>query len=306
MKRLILAVAAFAGLATTAPAAAQDGFAEDETASGFEDFLYIEPLTPEQEALMPLARRLAAVIIPEEMSEDGRWFPLIGVFSAMMFEQQMRPVAMLREGLGPPARQLRIDDADARLALAIIDPAWEERGALISESADLMQRYLLQVAGPNLREAIAETFVIEFDEPVLRDLEVFFATDSGRQYARQSMGLGNGPRFLSALATSFENPQGTEVLQAEMETIEERTAQLPPVRQFAELTPEQLARLSALTGLTEEEIEESMTFEWELENWEFEDSESEANVGNQLYVADGPGTEAASDGPAAHPDEASD
>ncbi len=240
-----------------APVLAQDDEAEAALAAlaaGFE----VEPLTPEQEARLPLAREIVERVLPEGT---------MGEMMGSMFDGMLGPLAelgaqdsdgALANALGYSASELGIDDEATEAALAIIDPAWRERDALAVEMTQAMMGDMMTRMEPLMRDVMAQLYAIYFDDTELADINAFFATESGANYARQSYRMASDPRVMAAV---FSNPdllfgpmmESAAEMEAAMEAV-------PAARGLADLSDEEVARLVELTGLEREDIEYGMEY----------------------------------------------
>ena len=258
MKKLLIAFAGPLVLAAQ-PVAAQDEGAGD---AAMEDafavmagMFEVEPLTPEQEARMPAARALIDRIMPEGTMAEVMAGTFDGLLGPMLAATSTDSASRLSEMLSY-ADVADLSDDEAREALAIIDPAWEERYGLMVEAMESSVTAMMTRMEPVMRNVMAELYAIHFSDQQLADIDGFFATETGAYFARQSYLLVNDPRIMAAL---FEDPEllmgATFDMIAELETAQ---ASLPATRLYADLTEEQRARLASLTGLSKEELEAAL------------------------------------------------
>lgn len=270
MKRALMAAPISLVLMTAAPLAAQDDNVEEvmieegEMPEGgmpmggllsmFGEMFKVEPLTAEQETRIP-----AAMSVAEKMMPDGTMATMIN----QMFDQFMGPIF----GMGPPPtkrivnRGLGIYDLDltdeqmTELA-TLIDPAWEEREKLEKEAVPKLMAAVMTAVEPSIRKGVAEAFAVRFDDAELGQLDAFFGTEVGAKFARESYAMAMDPRVFSK---SFEAlPQVMGMMEDLKSTVDQATADLPPVREFGDLSKKEKARVAELTGYSVEEIEEML------------------------------------------------
>lgn len=246
-----------------APLPVQAQSAEDEAAmdaafAALAENFEVEPLTAEQEARLPLAREIVAKLIPEGT---------LGELMGSMFDGMLGPMAALSandsdnalyKSLGYSANELGIDDAAAEAALAIIDPAWRERDAVAAEMTQAMMADMMTQMEPMMRNVMAELYAIHFDDVQLADIHAFFSTESGTVYARESYRMASDPRIMAAVFSEPDLLFGP-IMQAAAE-MDAAMAALPSARTMEELSEEEVARLSELTGLDREDIAYGMEY----------------------------------------------
>ncbi|GMM94540.1 hypothetical protein [Qipengyuania sp. MTN3-11] len=265
MKRTLLAGLSVLALMTSAPAIAQnessgdgveDAASEEEVFAALGEMFAVEPLTAEQEARLPQARAIVEKIVPPgSMGEMmGSMFDgMLGPIFEMAGEISTGDAARL---LGREAGELELDEAQAREVALLIDPALDERNARMKEALPRIIGQVMTALEPAMKTALTEVYAVYFDQTELTDIDAFFSTPSGASYARQSMKMATDPRYLSSMMQAMPSMMGSFTqMEAEMEAL---TADLPEQRAYADLDPAERQRLEALTGLSQEEIEEGM------------------------------------------------
>lgn len=218
-------------------------FAEDVTS---------EPLTAEQQARLPQAQRVLALVFPDgALTEAYR----VADAAATNLGSDSEDTAsyLIYDALGYPEDLIEIEPVKAAQAMDILQPGWRER--IAQENARTAEAASGAIAAlePALRQALAEVYAIRFDETQLGDIEAFFATPTGAVFARQTLDIGSDPRILAV----FYNPEYTAALMADLAAPAEPLAPLP-YRSFASLAPQEQARLAALTGLDKERLAQAM------------------------------------------------
>lgn len=267
MKKLLLAAGASLTLVLTAsPVAAQD--ASDDAMESIFDDLEVTPLTPEQEARMPLAREVAALVAPEGAlaSTIGGFFSeeFIGAFET---EQDAANNA-LTEVFGFYF-EFDLEQAAAEEALAIIEPNWQERRAAELAETEQMMSLITSAVEPSMREAMAELYAIYFTETQLREIAAFYGTPTGQVFARANYEMSGDPQFYARMFGNDALSEAFDVL-GELEEFEAAPFE---TRAFADLTSQERQRLAELTGQSPDDLEAAM-------------NSGEPNVETRLYTAE--------------------
>ncbi|ALE17947.1 hypothetical protein AMC99_02676 [Altererythrobacter epoxidivorans] len=256
-KGLLAAGAAFS-LAATPVAAQESAMPDDDVMQAMRSMFPVEPLTAEQEARLPIARGIVAKMIPEGT---------LGDMMGSMFDKMMGPIMELASSNpeADVARQLGLDPSELELTeeqaaelAGILDPAWRERNAVMGKLMPEMMKDMMTRMEPTMRKAMSEAYAIHFNANELADIDAFFSTPSGLSFARKSFSMSSDPRILGAsmeaLPSMFES---IGEMEAKMTAA---TADLPAPRRWGDLTASQKSRISALTGLDQDEVEANMEF----------------------------------------------
>lgn len=268
MKRSLFHLAALLALAalplTSLPLTAQAQSAEDDAAmagamAALMGTAEIEPLTAEQEARLPLARRVVERIMPPGVLGEA----LGGMFDGMLGPllegaANPQPAEVVAELLGMQGTDLDLSEAEAARAAQLLDPAWQERRRREVEAAPALLGAMMGAMEAPLRDAMTELYAIHFSQGELADIDAFFATPSGAAYARQSYAMTSDPRLSAAMISQmpllFSSAQSIEQQLAEM------TADLGPKRTFADLSANERKALADMLGWTVEELQWQMDF----------------------------------------------
>lgn len=254
MKRLVLALTPLAAFALPAPAVAQDGPGED--VAGMMNMLGgmfpSEPLTAEEEARLPAATALVEKIVPPGTMGEMMGGMFDSMLGPLMQMGAADPVAALAETLGAESWQFDLDEEEAKAALAIIDPDWQERRRLEAEVFPQMINAMMVAMEPSVKSAMAQMYAVYFDDQELADIDAFFSTASGAAYARKSFAMSSDPRMMGAMM------QVMPIVMESLGDIENQmmlaTINLPNPRSFGELSAEQRKQLQVLLGLNEDEL----------------------------------------------------
>lgn len=240
----------------TQPVAAQDAGEQEAVETAFEQMaaMYaVELLTAEQEARLPLAQQVMERMMPPgAMSEilDGM---MGGTLGPLMAEFGIDADDALLEAIGYSQVDLGISDEKAERILAIIDPAWRDRQEATNAYSQAMTRDMMAIFEPIMRDAMAEVYAIHFTDVQLRDINSFFATESGAAFARQSVTVATDPRLMAAIFSQPELLMGS--VMGGLEGMESAHEGIPQARSYGELSARERASLAELTGLSAEDLQ---------------------------------------------------
>ncbi len=258
-------VAAGAGLAVLflapQPLSAQDAEEADagqmtelmKTVSGL---FQAEPLSAEQEARLPAAGAVVAVMMPEGfyaemMSEivDGMLTPMFGMFSG-----EAGALMVLQSRLAVAPETLEAMPAAQRIELAsLLDPAFEQRGAVVGEMMRDVMADAAVIIEPLYRDGLTRAYAARFDATQLADIGTFFATPSGRAFATQNMKVMADPQVMSASMQAM--PAMIGQMGDITAQIEARMAALPAEKTWSDLSPAERRRMAELLGIGEADLE---------------------------------------------------
>jgi hypothetical protein len=253
VKRLLWVAAAAALCVSPAAARGQDRAGDATGMAALIEATTPAPLTAEQQARLPQARALMELVLP-----PGSYSELIGgMFGTMATPFPATTVSaqdVVARRLGLIDEEMAgVSEEAAVLAAALLDPAWQERE---QRQAEAMPRIMVDVMGhieAPMREAMAELYAINFSEEELADVAAFFATPSGAAYASRSYTMASDPRLSQAMLSVLPAVMGEmEGMMAQLEAV---TADLPPERQYSDLTDTQRKQLARLVGLSEEQLQ---------------------------------------------------
>lgn len=213
-----------------------------------------EPLTVDQEALLPLASELADIIMPEGSFGDAvknASKPMLAMFGG---EPDSDPRTRLAEISGVEADDLAaLSDDDAQAALDIFDPhhaARSERNMAMMVS--LVGKLTTEIE-PAYRQALAQSLTTRFNEQEMHDLLVFFATPIGAKYAEESFLLQTDPRMMGAMEAM--GPAMVKVLPEVEEEAAAIKAEFGAARDFTKLSASERRRAARLIGKSVSELD---------------------------------------------------
>lgn len=261
MKKLLAFTAPLALAFGSVPATAQstdDEAAVAEMMGGLAAMFPVEPLTAEQQSRLPAATALIDQIVPTGTLGDMMGPMLDGVLGPIMDMEAGNATAILATSLGLYEEELDITPERAAQALAIMDPAWDERQkAELAAVPSVMARMFVTME-PTMKVAMSELYAVYFDDQELSDISAFFNTASGAAYARKSFTMSADPRMVGAMMQAMPDMMGVF---AEMEEeLGAATADLADPRSFDQLSAAEKKKLAALTGLTQASIEENLGY----------------------------------------------
>ena len=262
MKRFATALSAFA-LMTATPALAQDEPATadaemekelDAMGAMFGDiFGSAEPLTSEQEARVPAAQAVVVKLFPE------------GTYAKMM-DETMKPLmdGLLGNIAGSPAIQLMeltglapstlssVDEGALAEAVALLDPNAQARNSEIADmTLSLISDVVVKIE-PSYRAGLARAYAVRFTEDELTDLAAYFGTPVGSKYASESFLIFADPQVMSSMNEMM--PAVMEAMPGMMGNIGEIASKYPKGRTFSALDSAEQDKLSALLGVSLEDL----------------------------------------------------
>lgn len=296
IRRPLIAAASLAALALATPLAAQETADEMSSESAEADagaeagdekadmaaimgdfFPEAEPLTPEQEAALPMAQEVVGQIFPE-----GTYARMMGdtmkpmmenitsSFTDLPLNQILKLTGLYGEDVG------EMGDGTIAEVMAILDPAFDDRTKAVSNiTIDLITEVMTEIE-PAYRAGLARAYAVRFDETELADLKRYFSTPIGSKYAGESMLIYADPQVMSAMKDLMPAVMG--MMPNMIERMGEVNAEFPKPRRYSELTEEEQARLSELLGVAAEDLSTA-------EPEEEPDSFSDAQTGERAEVA---------------------
>ncbi|MEE4537386.1 MAG: hypothetical protein V2J51_02705 [Erythrobacter sp.] len=228
--------------------------AMEEAFAMFADLFKTEPLTAEQEARLPIAQNISAVVVPQNMFKTVMQDTMEPMMTAIMGAVIDNPRLELAKVSGVPADELQnIEDDAAQAALDIYDPQLSARTDRLVTIMTNMMSALFDEMEPAYRDATAEVFAVKFDEAELRELTALVQTPLGAKFARESFAAQYDPRMLSVMEAM--GPAMGEAFPRMIEQIEQLAADYPPARSFTTLSVAERKRVSQLLGKPVSELE---------------------------------------------------
>ncbi len=218
----------------------------------FGEIFKADPLTEEQEALLPLATEMSGLIMPEGSLAKATEQTMEPMMELIMAEGTSDVRTRLAEVTGVDSDELyALEDSAAQNALDVFDPNFSERTEKSTEIVLTMITRLLEAMEPAYREALARALTVRFDEAEMNELLAFFATPLGEKFARESFLVHHDPQMLGVMEQM--GPAMVEILPAMMEEFEAIEADIENVRKFSELSE---AERSEVARMLEKSISE--------------------------------------------------
>ncbi len=115
------------------------------------------------------------------------------------------------------------------------DPHFEERMTIMERVISEEMARIATIVEPKLRDGLARSMARRFDDRQLTDINAFLATDSGRAFGEQSMGMWVDPDVMRAMVASF--PEVITAMPDAMKRLEAETAHLPKPKKQEEKKP---------------------------------------------------------------------
>lgn len=213
------------------------------------------PLTEQEQARLPLAMALAEKVVPAGSlggMMDGMMGGLFGAVLGTEGEPSPRSVISRRVGVFSVDTGAITDQQALRIA-DLLDPAWRERETRSRAFTQAAMNRVMQAVEPVVRQAIAELYAIHFTQAQLADIDAFFATPSGAAYASQSYQMASDPRLMGTMMRMMPEAMGQMgSIQAELDAA---LADLPPQRNYADLTTNQRKLLAQWLGVPGQDLE---------------------------------------------------
>lgn len=237
-------------------AQAEDQEVLDAIGGIFGNMFKTEPLTEEQQARVPLASRLVERVMPEGTLDEMMGSTYDNILGPIMKMSEDDPKAAAAKNLGMSGFELDLDADQASELATMLDPAWKTRQSRELALIPDMMKSVMAAIEPSMRKAMAEVYAVNFTTKELGEIEAFFSTPTGADYARKSYKMAGDPRILGASMKAM--PAMMEAIGSLRQKAEEATADLPPKRKFEDFSEADLARIAQLTGLSADEVEQKM------------------------------------------------
>ena len=136
-----------------------------------------------------------------------------------------RIMAMSEADFVKPAAGKSADTMTLHQKLAKDDPYFDERMKIMQRVIGEELAKFAAIIEPKIRDGLARSMARRFDEKQLTDINAFLATDTGREFGRQSMAMYVDPDVMRAMMGSF--PEMMKAMPEAMQRIQTETAGLP-------------------------------------------------------------------------------
>ena len=149
----------------------------------------------------------------------------------------------------------KMSNATMQQIMDIYDPAYRQRTQILTHT--MMNEMVTLMTGfePQIRDGLAQAYARRFDAAQLAQLNAFFATPTGKAYATDSNLMMTSPEVMSTMADIM--PALMKQMPAIIEKVKTASADLPPVRTFAQLSDSDKTKLAGLLGVSREELDKS-------------------------------------------------
>ena len=196
------------------------------------------------------AREIAARILPsgaiqKMMASMGDQF--MGRLMDGMLDQNLGQFAGMA-GANPQQLKGRLNQATMRDIIAITDPAFSERMARINKVMFAEMGNMMGGLEPDMREAMAQAYARSASPAELAAARAFYASPEGASFAAKQMQIMNDPAYVAMGQSMMSKIMAA--MPGVMEKARQATADLPPPRTPAQLTPQERTRMQQLLGTT--------------------------------------------------------
>lgn len=195
------------------------------------------------------ATRIAGKLLPDgayRKMMDGTLDQMIGSITKQFLDIPARDIASV---VGLSADQIgQMSTASIREIASIMDPAFEERMALVSKVMMPEMINLVSKMEPQMRGGLAEAYAARFDLGQLTELEAFFATPTGNKYAAESMLVYTDPAVISRMQTMM--PEMMKAMPDMMQKVAKAGESLPKPKTIKQLSRDERQRLADLLGVS--------------------------------------------------------
>ena len=230
-----LALLASAALTIAAPAVAQAPPAPAAAAA---------PIDP---ARLAAAKTVAAKLLPAgtyRAMMDGTLTQMMSGMTDQMMDLPLRDIMGMTGQSEADIKKL--GPATLKQVMAIVDPAFQQRTRILMDTMMPAIVDLMETMEPQVRDGLAEAYARRFTVAQLGELNRFFETPTGAQYAGQSMLVYTDPAVMSRMQAM--TPELMKAMPGIIEKVKIASAKLPAPRKKEELTKADKKRLAALLG----------------------------------------------------------
>ncbi len=204
--------------------------------------------TPVDPARLVIADRIARKVLPDGSYRrvmSGLGDRIAAMMTARSFDIPLREFAQAG-GMSAEQRE-KLGPGTLAQIMAIIDPAFDERQKIMTQTMFAGLAEQLAPFEPEMRKGMAEAYARRFDTGQLAAIDAFFATPTGTAYAAEALEIANDPAVASRMQALM--PAMLKTIPALVAKATAATANLPPPRKLGDLNPAQCAEIGRLLGL---------------------------------------------------------
>jgi len=202
---------------------------------------------PIEPARLAAAKTVAAKLLPAGTYRTMMDGTLTQMMSGMTDQMMDLPLRDIMGMTGQSEADLKkLGPATLKQVMAIVDPAFQQRTKLLMDTMMPEIIDLMETMEPQVRDGLAEAYARRFSVAQLGELNRFFETPTGAQYAGQSMLVYTDPAVMSRMQAM--TPELMKAMPGIIEKVKIASAKLPAPRKKEELTKADKKRLAALLG----------------------------------------------------------
>ena len=203
--------------------------------------------TPVEPARLAAAQTVAAKLLPAGTYRAMMDGTLTQMMSGMTDQMMDLPLRDIMGMTGQSEEDIKkLGPATLKQVMAIVDPAFQQRTKILMDTMMPEIVDLMETMEPQVRDGLAEAYARRFTVAQLGELNRFFETPTGAQYAGQSMLVYTDPAVMSRMQAM--TPELTKAMPAIIEKVKAASATLPPARKKEDLTKAEKKQLAALLG----------------------------------------------------------
>lgn len=203
---------------------------------------------PVDPASLAAATRIAGAMLPDGTYRKMMSGTLDKMMSGMLDKMGDLPLREILIASGMKDEDVPpIQPGALKQVMTIIDPAHRERmdlgmKAMMGGMIDMMAKY-----EPAVRDGLAEAYARRFSPTQLGEIERFFATPTGKEYAAQSMLVYTDPAVMDRMMAMV--PDMMKEMPKMIGAMTEATKDLPKQRTYKDLTKAERAKIADLLGI---------------------------------------------------------
>lgn len=211
--------------------------------------------TPAPAPVADPARNAAAQVTVDHLFPTGTYKRIMQgsldmVMGNMMDSVGQMPLRSLAASTGMAETELsKVGEGTLAEVMKILDPAFDQRTRLGMQAVMAEMTDLVTEVEPAFRDGLRQAYARRFTAAQLGDMNRFFATPTGRDYAAESMVIFMSPEVMAKMQEIM--PLMMKRMPDMMKKIGTATASLPKPRQPEDLSATERRRLATLLGVSE-------------------------------------------------------